>query len=245
MTIFSSRRHPEVQAKRASKGSSSASTGILRGPRSPVIGPATAGRTRWRPPQDDERRASIIVLAAPLRARAMPTPSREARRSGSFAGNQRGGDPGFSKPYAVFAISNSTTIKIGSRTPTNAGTTCRTGGCGAAQRGGSSVGVPPRLSPKRLVIPKAQLQARLPGTWQGVRSGKVETGFPKRSHASLNKLAGVTRLRLSQSREAPPAPVVMPGDMMPKPPGNRVDSPIRGHRTRSAARKSPSRRRPY
>ena len=29
---------------------------------------------------------------------------------------------------------------------------------------------------------------------------------------------GVTRLRLSQSREAPPTPVIMPGDMMPKPP---------------------------
>src|SRR4029077_9221834 len=33
---------------------------------------------------------------------------------------------------------------------------------------------------------------------------------------------GVTRLRLSQSREAPPTPVVMPGDMMPKPPGSRL-----------------------
>jgi hypothetical protein len=32
---------------------------------------------------------------------------------------------------------------------------------------------------------------------------------------------GVTRLRLSQSRDAPPTPVVMPGDMMPKPPGNK------------------------
>jgi hypothetical protein len=31
---------------------------------------------------------------------------------------------------------------------------------------------------------------------------------------------GVTRLRLSQSRDAPPTPVVMPGDMMPKPPGS-------------------------
>ena len=29
---------------------------------------------------------------------------------------------------------------------------------------------------------------------------------------------GVTRLHLSQSREAPPTPVIMPGDMMPKPP---------------------------
>jgi hypothetical protein len=31
---------------------------------------------------------------------------------------------------------------------------------------------------------------------------------------------GVTRLRLSQSRDAPPTPVIMPGDMMPKPPGS-------------------------
>ena|GEM_PF-6842885 len=35
---------------------------------------------------------------------------------------------------------------------------------------------------------------------------------------------GVTRLRLSQSRDAPPAPVVMPGDMMPKPPGSRLQT---------------------
>jgi hypothetical protein len=35
---------------------------------------------------------------------------------------------------------------------------------------------------------------------------------------------GVTRLRLSQSREAPPTPVVMPGDMMPKPPGSRLQT---------------------
>ena len=35
---------------------------------------------------------------------------------------------------------------------------------------------------------------------------------------------GVTRLRLSQSREAPPTPVIMPGDMMPKPPGSSLQS---------------------
>jgi hypothetical protein len=29
----------------------------------------------------------------------------------------------------------------------------------------SPVGVPPRLSPKGVVVPKAQLRARLPGTW--------------------------------------------------------------------------------
>ena len=33
---------------------------------------------------------------------------------------------------------------------------------------------------------------------------------------------GVTRLRLSQSRDAPPTPVVMPGDMMPKPPESEL-----------------------
>jgi hypothetical protein len=35
---------------------------------------------------------------------------------------------------------------------------------------------------------------------------------------------GVTRLRLSQSRDAPPTPVVMPGDMMPKPPESSVQN---------------------
>jgi hypothetical protein len=35
---------------------------------------------------------------------------------------------------------------------------------------------------------------------------------------------GVTRLRLSQSRDAPPTPVVMPGDMMPKPPGSGLQT---------------------
>jgi hypothetical protein len=56
-------------------------------------------------------------------------------------------------------------IKIGSRTPTNAGTTRRTIGRGACSSGArSSVGVPPRFSPKGVVVPKAQLQARFPGT---------------------------------------------------------------------------------
>ena len=35
-------------------------------------------------------------------------------------------------------------------------------------------------------------------------------------------LMGVTHHRLSQPREAPPTPVVMPDDMMPKPPGSGV-----------------------
>jgi hypothetical protein len=80
----------------------------------------------------------------------------------------------------------------------------------------------------------------------GSRPGFLGRGLThENDHALAKTPAGVARLRLSQSREAPPAPVVMPGDMMPKPPGNRVDSPVRGHRTRPAAGKSPSRRRPY
>jgi hypothetical protein len=47
-------------------------------------------------------------------------------------------------------------------------------------------------------------------------------------HALATLPAGVTRLRLSQSREAPPAPVIMPGDLMPELPGNRVDVPSAG-----------------
>src|SRR5580692_11420599 len=32
-------------------------------------------------------------------------------------------------------------------------------------KGRSPIGVPPRFSPKGVIVPKAQLQARLPGTW--------------------------------------------------------------------------------
>jgi hypothetical protein len=79
-----------------------------------VIGPATSGRTRWRPPQGDGKHAALrpnqIILAARLRARAIPTPSRKARRSGSER-KPKGWGHGFSKAYAAFAISNSSTIK--------------------------------------------------------------------------------------------------------------------------------------
>ena len=182
-----STRHPEVRAEGAPEGWT-----FLVPAAAPsraaelVIGPATSGRTRWRTPQDDGKCAAIrkaIALAAPLRARVMPTPSREERRPGSLRESPRGGAPvsqGLT-PSPPFPFQRR--IKIGSRTPTDAGTTAAPYGRGAAQRGGSSVGVPPRLSPKGVVVPKAQLQARFPGTWSD---------------------AGVTRLRLSQSREHPP-----------------------------------------
>src|SRR5580692_5453265 len=53
----------------------------------------------------------------------------------------------------------------------NAGKRCSTTSapCGAAlpplERSSSPDGVPPRFSPKGVIVPKAQLQARLPGTW--------------------------------------------------------------------------------
>jgi hypothetical protein len=74
--------------------------------------------------------------------------------------------------------------------------------CGAARalrRARSSVGVPPRLSPKGVSHPEGSASGQ--ASWDAVRTG-------------------VTCLRLSQSREAPPAPVIMPEDMMPKPPGS-------------------------
>jgi hypothetical protein len=61
----------------------------------------------------------------------------------------------------------------------------------------SSDGVPPRLSPKGVFHPKDSALGQ--ASWDVV-------------------CTGVTRLRLSQSRDAPPTPVIMPGDMMPKPP---------------------------
>ncbi len=142
-----------------------------------VIGPATSGRTRWRPPQGDGKCAAIfqrwIVLAAPLRARVMPTPSREERRPGSLRESPRGGAPvsQWLTPSPPFPFQRSN--KNRKQDADRRGHHRRTFGRGAAQRGGSSVGVPPRLSPKGVVVPKARLQARFPGTrsdagWQPI-----------------------------------------------------------------------------
>jgi hypothetical protein len=71
--------------------------------------------------------------------------------------------------------------------------------CGARPFGARTlVGVPPRLSPEGVSHPKGSASGQ--ASWDVV-------------------CTGVTRLRLSQSRDAPPTPVIMPGDMMPKPPG--------------------------
>src|ERR1700676_2064993 len=76
--------------------------------------------------------------------------------------------------------------------------------CGARPFGARTLdGVPPRLSPKGVSHPKGSASGQ--ASWDAV-------------------CTGVTRLRLSQSRDAPPTPVVMPGDMMPKPPGSRLQT---------------------
>jgi hypothetical protein len=82
-------------------------------------------------------------------------------------------------------------IRRGSGTPTNAGhqpphLAMRRAPC----RARSPVGVPPRLSPKGVSHPKGSASGQ--ASWDVV-------------------CTGVTRLRLSQSRDAPPIPVIMPG----------------------------------
>ncbi|MGA3311067.1 MAG: RluA family pseudouridine synthase [Xanthobacteraceae bacterium] len=52
-------RHPEVRAQRASKGDGPGARAVHPSRAAePVIGPATSGRTRWRPPQDDGKPAA-------------------------------------------------------------------------------------------------------------------------------------------------------------------------------------------
>jgi hypothetical protein len=108
----------------------------------------------------------------------------------------------FTLPYSVLTIRNLFPQKRkGGGTPTNADpTTALARGARSAER------------------------ARLSAFHHG--SHLRELFHPKGSasgQASWDVVcAGVTRLRLSQSRDAPPTPVIMPGDMMPKPPGSRL-----------------------
>ena len=67
----------------------------------------------------------------------------------------------------------------------------------------SPIGVPPRLSPKGVIVPKAQLQARLPGTWSERALPAVACPSPA-----------------STSRPGHNA-----GRLMPKPPGSGSDEP--------------------
>ena len=94
------------------------------------------------------------------------------------------------------------------------------GGASSGMR--SPVGVPPRLSPGGLLIPKAQSRAMLPGT-RSERS--VRYGRPNRGAETSRCSTGVSRaapvpVQRSTSRAGHSA-----GRMMPEPPGSQGDEP--------------------
>ena len=83
----------------------------------------------------------------------------------------------------------------------------------------SPIGVPPRLSPKEVIVPKAQLQARLPGTW---------------SERALPAIACPSPASTSR-------PGHNAGRLMPKPPGSGSDEPPpAGTASRSDQPRSPA-----
>ncbi len=87
--------------------------------------------------------------------------------------------------------------------------------CGARVRTGSALAY--RRSTTALTVrafgPWAQLQARLPGTWQDVRSCKVAPTGERRSRALTQALPAPA---CPSPGNAPPGPVVVPVSMMPK-----------------------------
>jgi hypothetical protein len=159
-----------------------------------------------------------IVLAARLFAGALKTLSREARRPGR-TWKERGG-----ASVSLFATPVSPKPRIketnkGSGTPADADQhpphlAMRRAPCKAR----SPFGVPPRLSPKG-IIPSQRLS---------FRPGFLGRGLNGRYPPSPVPVQGST------SRPGHSA-----GGLMPKPPGNGVYGPVRGHRPRSAAGEYP------
>jgi hypothetical protein len=100
----------------------------------------------------------------------------------------------------------------------------RKAACAALRlRARSPAGVPLAVLASGTFVPKAQRRARLP---------------------EVGAKAAACRTRHFRSSDAPRAPVIVPAGMMPEPPGRGVYRSARGHRTRSAFRKYPPRRRP-
>jgi hypothetical protein len=93
----------------------------------------------------------------------------------------------------------------------------------------SPSGVPPRLSPMGQLLPKAQRQAMLPGTWPGRLSCPPQRGAEDQALLHGRYPAQPVPVQRSTSHTGHSA-----GRMMPDPPENRVYSPVRRHRTRSA-----------
>ncbi len=170
-----------------------------------VIGPAK-GRTRWRPPQDDGEQASSRILATHPRPSFAKCRHDESAKE-SRATEKEGVVPAFSlSAYARFA----TRKKMkGYGTPTDALSNLPCCWHGRAlSRARTPIGVPPRLWPRRDLLPRALLQATFPGTWNWRRS----RNDPHSWGGTDAVFAGVTRLHLSQSSEhLAPQSVVLGG----------------------------------
>src|SRR5579862_10046951 len=145
------------------------------------------------PPPRFARFASSSGPPPPLsRGRKEPAPSQRDPRRSYVSGQLR--IEKISLPYPPLATCFCLPLKKkgeAERRQTQ-GTTAASYGCGARSCGARTPdGVPPRLSPKG-IIPSQRLGSGQ-ASWDAV-------------------CTGVTRLRLSQSREAPPTPVIVPGD---------------------------------
>ena len=109
-------------------------------------------------------RPRFVVRTNANGSRAAKNGSRQARnRFGPRKG--QGWGLAFVLPLAVSPSSSQEPIKKDAERRQTLGATAASCERRALFGARTLVGVPPRLSPRELFIPKAQLQARLPGTW--------------------------------------------------------------------------------
>jgi hypothetical protein len=102
----------------------------------------------------------------------------------------------------------------------------------------SPAGVPPRFSPEGVFVPKAQLQARLPGTWperlvlysrpnRGAETSRLSTGVTRAEKTCPSPAMHLARRSWCRQADARSRP------------GAEVMKPARGHRTRPCRPASP------
>jgi hypothetical protein len=155
------------------------------------------------PPPRFARFASSSGPPPPLaRGRKEPALSQRDPRRSYVSGEVRIGKACFANPYSPLAFVFPQKKKGEAERQQTQGNHRRILRCGARPFGARTLdGVPPRLSPQG-IIPSQRL---------GFRPGFLGRGLNGRYPPSPVPVQG-----------APPTPVVMPGDMMPKPPGSRL-----------------------
>jgi hypothetical protein len=197
--------HPEVRAKRASKGDGpNARAAALRGPLRGHLRMTGNGRTC----------AFSQAHPRPSFAKHRHVEVRSERREGK----RRGG-----ACLLPSATPTSPSIRKGSGTPTDALVLmpcCWHGRASSRMR--TSIGVPPRFWPRRDLLPRAQLQATFPGTWNWRRSrndphSRGGTRFYGRYPPSPVPV-----------QRAPRAPVGSAGRLMPEAARERFATPPAG-----------------